>query len=94
MNLYWLATRVVAVFVTFIFLATDIIVLSDSIVWLNKLGVNVGTVKPVLRGQPRGHEKNWLLKTGDPLIQAHLHCIWVQETLKKWRLKTGDPLVQ
>ena len=35
---------VVAVFVTICFLVTDIIVLSDSIFWLNKLGVNVGIV--------------------------------------------------
>ena len=32
------------VFVTSIFLVTDIIMLSDSIFWLNKLGVNVGII--------------------------------------------------
>ena len=35
---------VVAVFVTICFLVTDIVVLSDSIVWFNKLGVNVGII--------------------------------------------------
>ena len=35
---------VVAVFVTICFPVADIIVLSDSIFWLNKLGVNVGII--------------------------------------------------
>ena len=38
------------------------------------------TVKPVLRGHPR--EEQILAKTGDPLIQVHLHCILVQRTKK------------
>ena len=37
-------------------------------------------------------DKNWLLKTGDPLIQVHLHCILVQGSQKIWLLKTGDAL--
>ena len=28
-----------------------------------------------LKGSPQGTHKNWLLKTGDPLIQVVLHCI-------------------
>ena len=51
------------------------------------------TVKPVLRGHPR-EARNWLLKTGDPLIQAHLHCIWLQGNQKMWLLNAGDPLIE
>ena len=36
----------------------------------------------------------WLLKTGDPLIQVHLHCILVQGTQLKWLFKTDDPLIE
>ena len=43
---------------------------------------NINTVKPVLRGHPREGQK-WLLKTGDPLIQVHLHCILGQGTQKR-----------
>ena len=32
------------------------------------------TVKPVLKSHPR-EDKNGLLKTGDLLIQVHLHCM-------------------
>ena len=51
------------------------------------------TVKPVLRGHRKEGQK-WLLKTGDPLIQVHLHCSLGQGTRKKWLLKTGDPLIE
>ena len=51
------------------------------------------TVKPVLRGHP-SEDKEWLLKTGDPLIQVHLHCMWVGGTQERWLLKTGDPLIK
>ena len=40
---------------------------------------NDNTVKPVLRVS-HGKDKNGLLKTSDPLIQVHLHCILVQGT--------------
>ena len=48
-------------------------------------------VKPVLMAHPR--EEQIMVKTGDPLIQVHLHCILVQGTQKMWLLKTGDPLI-
>ena len=51
------------------------------------------TVKPVLRDRHR-EGQNWLLKTGDPLIQVHLHCILVQGTQKMQLLWTGDPLIE
>ena len=35
-----------------------------------------------------------MLKTGDPLIQFHLHRILIQGTQKRWLLKTGDPLIE
>ena len=57
------------------------------------LSANLNTVKPVLRVTP-GTGKNWLLKTGDPLIQVHLHYILVQGTPKRWLLEAGDPLIQ
>ena len=47
-----------------------------------------------LKGSPQGTGKNWLLKTGNPLIQVHLHYILVQGTLKRWLLKAGDLLIQ
>ena len=46
-----------------------------------------------LKGSPKGTHKNWLLKTGDPLIQVYLHCNLVQGTPKRWLLKAGDPLI-
>ena len=56
----------------------------------------LNTVKTVLSGHPRtqGKHKKWLLKTGDPFIQVHLHYILVQGTQKRWLLKTGDPLIE
>ena len=51
------------------------------------------TVKPVLRGHLR-EGQNWLLKTGDHLIQVHLHFILFQGIQKKWLVKTGDPLIE
>ena len=47
-----------------------------------------------LKGSSKGKDKKWLLKTGDPLIQVHLHCILIQWTQKRWLLKTGDPLIE
>ena len=47
-----------------------------------------------LKGSPQGSHKNWLLKTGDPLIQVHLHCILLQGTPKKWLLKAGLTVVK
>ena len=47
-----------------------------------------------LKGSPQGTHKNWLLETGDPLIQVHLRCILAKGLPKKWLLKTGDPLIQ
>ena len=35
------------------------------------------TIKPVLRDHPR-ETKKWLLKTGSPLLQVHLHYILIQ----------------
>ena len=46
------------------------------------------------QGVTHGKDKNWLLKTGDPLIQVHLHYILVQGTQKMWLHKTGDPLIE
>ena len=45
-------------------------------------------------GVTEGKDKNWLLKTGDSLIQIHLHYIRVQGIQKKWLHKTGDPLIE
>ena len=46
-----------------------------------------------LHGSSKGRTK-WLLKTGDPLIQVHLHYIWVQG-VQIWRLlKAGDSLIE
>ena len=59
----------------------------------NCTGYDPNTVKPVLRGHPE-EDKNWLLKTGDPLIQIHLHYILVRGNQKIWLLKTGDPLIE
>ena len=47
-------------------------------------------------GVTQGKDKKWLLKTGDSLIEGHLHytCILVQGT-EEWRLfKTGDSLIE
>ena len=38
--------------------------------------------------------KNWLLKTDDAIIQAHLHYILLQRTLKRQLSKVGDPLME
>ena len=46
------------------------------------------------KGVTPGEAKKWLLKTGDPLIQVHLHYILIQGTQKRWLLKTGDPLIE
>ena len=54
---------------------------------------NANTVKPVLKGYQREGQKR-LLKTGNPLIQVHLHCILIQGTQKRWQLKTGAPLIE
>ena len=53
-----------------------------------------GALRIALHGPVQGKDKNWLLKTGDPLIQVHLHCILVQGTQKMWLLQTGDPLTE
>ena len=43
-------------------------------------------------GVTQGKGTNWLLKkTGDHLLQVHLHCIWVQGAQKMRLLMTGDP---
>ena len=47
-----------------------------------------------LKGSPNGRAKNWLLQTGDPLIQVHLYCILLQGTQKRWLLKARDPLIE
>ena len=45
--------------------------------------------QPVLRDHLR--PKNWLLNTGDSLIQVHLHCDFVQRTAEgRWSLNRGD----
>ena len=51
------------------------------------------TVKPVLRGHSTEGQK-WLLKTGHPLIQVHLHCILGQGTEKRWLCKADGPLIE
>ena len=45
-------------------------------------------------GATQGKGKMWLLKTGDPLIQVHLHCILDEGAQKRLVLKTGDPLIE
>ena len=45
------------------------------------------------KGVTQGKGKKWL-KTGDPLIQAHLHFILAQGIQKGWLLRTGDPLIE
>ena len=52
------------------------------------------TVKPVLRGSPKGRTKTGCLKQVTPLILVHLHYSLVQGTQKMWLLKTGDPLIE
>ena len=39
-------------------------------------------------------EQDWLLKTGDPLIQVHLHCIMDQAEKKTRLLNTGGSLIE
>ena len=45
-------------------------------------------------GVSPGDRQNWLLKTGDPLIQVHFHHNLVPGIPKKWLLKACDPLIQ
>ena len=45
-------------------------------------------------GVTQGKAKKGLLKTGDSLIQVHLHYILVQGTQERWLLETGDPLIE
>ena len=52
----------------------------------------MGIQSNLSKGGTQGKDKKWLLKTGDPLIQVHLHYILVQGTQKGWLLKTGDSL--
>ena len=42
------------------------------------------------KGVIHGKDIKWLLKAGEPSMQAHLHYILVQET-KRWLLKTVIP---
>ena len=42
---------------------------------------HVNTVKPVLEGHLM-EGQNWLLKSGDPLIQTYLHYILIKGTKK------------
>ena len=62
--------------------------LTNAVMYPNYVRANLS--EEVTQGKP----KNWLLKTGDPLILVHLHCILVQGTGKKWLLKAGDPLIE
>ena len=54
----------------------------------------MGYSQTCLKGSAQGTGKNWLLKTGDPLIQVHFHYNLVQRIPKKWLLKACDPLIQ
>ena len=54
----------------------------------------MGYSQTCLKGSAEGTGKNWLLKTGDPLIQVHFHYNLVQRIPKKWLLKACDPLIQ
>ena len=56
--------------------------------------MQVNVQSSLSEGVTQGKDKKWLLKTGDPLIQVHLHCILGQGTQKRWLLKTGDPLIE
>ena len=58
--------------------------------WLARLYCEKRTVKPVLRGHPRKGQK-WLLKTGDPLIQADLHYFWFKGPRKGGCLRQVIP---
>ena len=53
-----------------------------------------GIGQTCLKGSAQGTGKNWLLKTGDPLIQVHFHYNLVQRIPKKWLVKACDPLIQ
>ena len=58
-------------------------------------GYNImGYSQTCLKGSAQGTGKNWLLKTGDLLIQVHFHYNLVQRIPKKWLLKACDPLIQ
>ena len=46
-----------------------------------------------LKGSTKGGAGNWL-KTGDPLLKVHIHCILDKRTRKRWLLKAGDPLIE
>ena len=50
----------------------------------------------LFEGVTKGKDKKWLLKIGDPLIQAHLHCIFASRDPEKVAayFKTGDPLTE
>ena len=56
--------------------------------------LDLGIQSNLSLGVTQGKPDNWLLKTGDPLIQVHWHCIWLQGTQKMWLLKAGDPLME
>ena len=42
-------------------------------------------------GAPKVKDQKWLLKTSDPLIQVHLHCILVQGMQKNGCLRQVIP---
>ena len=54
----------------------------------------MGYSQTCLMGSAQGTSKNWLLKTGDPLIQVHFRYNLVQRIPKKWLVKAYDPLIQ
>ena len=54
----------------------------------------MGYSQTCLKGSAQGTGKNWLLKTGDPLIQVHFQYNLVQQIPKKWLLKACEPLIQ
>ena len=51
--------------------------------------VNIKYSQTCFKGSPKERTKS-----GDQLIQVHLHCILVQGTQKRWLLKAGDPLIE
>ena len=57
------------------------------------MALKTGSTVQVRQVTP-GDKQNWLLKTGDPLIQVQLHCNLVLGTPERWLLKAGEPLLQ
>ena len=51
----------------------------------------MGIQSNLSKGGAQGKDKKWLLKTGDPLIQVHLHYIWFKGPRKGGCLRQVIP---